>query len=193
MLPPDQGLEVMLGAQTWAKLRAELPQIQADQLRRLQPWVVASILLARLFPTALPVDMAVLREAERGKKSLVFLEDMAWQADLLAEVMGPTAVTELLDAESAMRRHMASGASAYQRGDFEALAKEVVDPAALGGDEAVVERMIYARNASWYPTLKEAFGKGGAFVAVGAAHLVGEKGVLAMFERDGFTVTRVAR
>jgi hypothetical protein len=192
-LPEGHNLETLLGPTTWARLRTELPQIEVDQLRAMPPWMISSILLARLFPTALPVDMAVLREAERGHKDLVFLEDMGWQADLLADVMGPKAVAELLDEKSAMRRLLAEGAAAYQRGDFDALAGVALDPAALGGDEALLDRMIFARNARWFPQLETAFGKGGTFVAVGAAHLAGDKGLLHLFEAAGFTATRVAR
>lgn len=192
-LPAGQSLDVLLGPETWAKLQAELPQIPAEGLRRMPPWLVSSILLSRLFPTALPLDMAVLREAERAKKSLLFLEDMAWQADLLAEEMGPDSVTALLDDASPMRRVLADGAAAYQRGDFEALSRIALDPASLGGDEAQLERMIFSRNARWHTLLAEPLAKGRVFIAVGAAHLAGEKGLLAMLERDGFTVARVAR
>ncbi|HUH04867.1 MAG TPA: TraB/GumN family protein [Kofleriaceae bacterium] len=193
VLPEGQSLEALLGPQTWARLQAELPQIPADGLRRMPPWLVSSILLSRLFPTALPLDMAVLREAERARKSLIFLEDMAWQADLLAEEMGPEAVVSLLDDASPMRRSLADGAAAYQRGDFEALSRITLDPASLGGDEAQLERMIFSRNARWHTLLAEPLARGRVFVAVGAAHLAGDKGLLAMLERDGFTVARVAR
>ena len=32
---------------------------------------------------------------------------------------------------------------------------------------------------------------GNTFIAVGAVHLYGDKGVLALIEKDGYTVTRV--
>ena len=32
---------------------------------------------------------------------------------------------------------------------------------------------------------------GNTFIAVGAVHLFGEKGVLALIEKDGYTLTRV--
>lgn len=192
-LPEGQSLEAMLSPEVWARLRAELPGVPVETLRRLPAWLVSSMLLARLFPTALPVDMAVLREAERAGKELLFLEDMAWQADLLAEEMGPAEVGALLDEQSSMRKALAEGAAAYQRGDFETLSRVALDPAAIGGDAEALERMIFARNARWHELLAKPLADGGVFVAVGAAHLAGAKGLLAMLERDGFTVTRVAR
>ena len=54
------------------------------------------------------------------------------------------------------------------------------------------QKIVLARNQAWMPTLTTAFNTGGAFVAVGAAHLNGRYGLLEMLRRKGFTITRVA-
>jgi uncharacterized protein YbaP (TraB family) len=53
--------------------------------------------------------------------------------------------------------------------------------------------MVYARNASWIPKLEKMFEGGNVFVAVGADHLLGKRGVVALLEARGFKVTRVVR
>jgi len=50
--------------------------------------------------------------------------------------------------------------------------------------------MVYSRNASWIPQLDDLFTTGGAFVAVGAAHLRGPRGVVELLRAKGYTITR---
>lgn len=54
-----------------------------------------------------------------------------------------------------------------------------------------VEYLITRRNLAWLPRLTELAAEGGSFIAVGAGHLPGENGILALLERSGFKVTRL--
>jgi uncharacterized protein YbaP (TraB family) len=51
--------------------------------------------------------------------------------------------------------------------------------------------LVYARNAAWIPKLESLFAKDGVFIAVGAGHLLGPKGVPALLQAEGYVVTRV--
>ncbi len=53
------------------------------------------------------------------------------------------------------------------------------------------QKILYARNKAWMPTLTKALNAGGTFVAVGAAHLGGRYGILPMLQRQGFKITRI--
>jgi uncharacterized protein len=59
--------------------------------------------------------------------------------------------------------------------------------------DSIDEQMVYARNSDWIPKLEKLFAKGDVFVAVGADHLIGDKGVVALLQKRGFTVKRVPR
>ena len=48
------------------------------------------------------------------------------------------------------------------------------------------------RNRAWIPTLEELFKQGASFVAVGAGHLPGELGVIALLQQKGYSVEAVA-
>jgi uncharacterized protein YbaP (TraB family) len=56
---------------------------------------------------------------------------------------------------------------------------------------AYEERIIYARNRDWIPKLEGIFAEGGAFVAVGEDHLIGDRGVVALLTARGYRLTRV--
>ena len=51
--------------------------------------------------------------------------------------------------------------------------------------------MVFQRNAAWIPELEKIFATGDAFIAVGADHLIGDKGVVSLLRGRGFTVTRI--
>jgi uncharacterized protein YbaP (TraB family) len=54
-----------------------------------------------------------------------------------------------------------------------------------------VKRILHDRNVVMAYRMQRALRRGGAFVALGALHLYGEKGVLALLIHDGWTVSRV--
>ena len=53
------------------------------------------------------------------------------------------------------------------------------------------ERLVYARNEDWAEKLKTILPEGEVFIAVGAGHLPGERGLLNLLRRQGYTVTPV--
>lgn len=57
----------------------------------------------------------------------------------------------------------------------------------------VDDLMVFQRNARWIPQLEKLFAEGDVFVAVGADHLIGDKGVVALLRKRGFTATRVTQ
>ncbi|PYR32174.1 MAG: TraB/GumN family protein, partial [Acidobacteria bacterium] len=51
------------------------------------------------------------------------------------------------------------------------------------------QRLLVERNRNWLPKLEALFTRRGhAFVVVGAAHLVGPEGLLAMLKAKGYSV-----
>jgi uncharacterized protein YbaP (TraB family) len=54
------------------------------------------------------------------------------------------------------------------------------------------QRLLVDRNRAWLPKLDALFTRSGrAFVVVGAAHLVGPDGLLAMFRARGYQVAQL--
>ena len=57
--------------------------------------------------------------------------------------------------------------------------------------DRIDEQMVFARNADWIPKLEKMFASGNVFVVVGADHLSGPRGVVALLEKRGFKLTRI--
>jgi uncharacterized protein len=192
MLPPGQSLRAMLGERTWLLLKEAAGDIQEEYLDRMSAWSAMQMVLARLYPTVLPLDLAMLREAEKQKKELVFLETLEFQLAMAAEVTDTKSVAELVDDSSEARGLLSRLVTAYNAGDVAEVERAALDPANYSDRPELMERVIFARNRDWIPKLLPMLDQGGTFVAVGAAHLIGPHGLLKAFEAKGYKVTRLA-
>ena len=78
----------------------------------------------------------------------------------------------------------------WATGDVDALETLLNESMRVEAPEAY-EVLIVQRNANWIPQIAEIMdGEGTVFIAVGAAHLPGEDGVIHLLRNEGFTVTR---
>ena len=56
------------------------------------------------------------------------------------------------------------------------------------GSDKYEDILLTKRNINWVDQLKSIMQKESVFVAVGAGHLVGEKGLLNLLRKEGYTV-----
>ena len=62
----------------------------------------------------------------------------------------------------------------------------------LKQEPQMYERLLVERNRNWLPKLEALFSRPGrAFVVVGAAHLVGPDGLIALLKAKGYQVEQV--
>jgi uncharacterized protein YbaP (TraB family) len=59
--------------------------------------------------------------------------------------------------------------------------------------DAFEDDLVYKRTASWVAPLEELFAKGDVFVAVGAGHVRGDRGLAKLLSARGWTVTRITQ
>ena len=140
--------------------------------------------------TDMAMDIALQHRATAMGKDVRALETAEQQVRML---MG-TPVAEQLEAlmESVRAPEAAQAASdslvaAYRCQDLEAIGRLLV----RGMREVYAERMVYARNRAWAAVLVPEMRCRSVLVAVGAGHLVGSEGLLAMLRSAGFDVSPV--
>lgn len=81
--------------------------------------------------------------------------------------------------------------TAWRAGDKASLEEKFIGPMLEDAPE-LYESILVERNKNWLPQIEAMFDEPGTeFVLVGAAHLVGEHGVLAMLLARGYEVSRV--
>jgi uncharacterized protein len=203
MLPPERSLRRVLGDATWNKLLARLDkQIPPPLLDRLEPWLPAVMLgledlgraLAELKPGAEQrlMDVELMREASERGKPVTHFETVDEQIAVFDTISLEEQVRELarsLDtAGTEQARALLLG---FKDGDEHALSQALFDEAELARAPGFYDRVLFDRNARWLPVIEREVELGGAFIAVGAGHLLGERGIVAELKRRGYTVRRV--
>lgn len=202
LLPEDRSLRDELGDELYNQLSDAGAQVGVPEvtLRRMRPWLAAVSLSAiaatrmGLNPEA-GVDRAILTQANALGLLVEGLETADEQFVHLSRLDGDAGralvkqtVDDLRDARTLFDRLLVAWAS----GDPVLLEKELVDRAA---EESPVinEELLIARNRNWLPKLRQRLLEPGTtFVAVGAGHLVGPDGLVAMLQAEGVKVEQIA-
>jgi hypothetical protein len=202
LYPEGDSIEKHVSAGTMAFLKESLERTgMPPALFRVQkPWFIAltltSLELMRLgFDPQYGIDNHFLSEA-LGKKKVVELESMEYQIDLLSGLSDDEQEAFLLYTLRDLRtidREADKLLGAWQTGN--ATAMEEIAIKSAGSDAAMsgfLEKILYERNrnmASKIVGFLET--KKTHFVVVGAAHLVGEKGILEILRSKGYSVEQM--
>jgi uncharacterized protein YbaP (TraB family) len=198
-------LEGVLSPETWQLLkeRLERDRLALDLFVEMEPWLVGITLQLvalemRGFDPDRGVDMALARSAEAAGKSIVGLETAAAQIAALDTL--PIATQELM--LRSVLEHDGDGdegmpllLDAWRKGDATRIEAEVF----AGLDEhpdlvPFFEAIYFERNRRMASGIARIVDGGGQiFVAVGAAHVVGERGVPALLAARGYAVRRLPK
>jgi hypothetical protein len=210
-LPGSASLDRLLSDRAYAALKQRLDgKIPMPVARQLAPWAV-SVMLLQSMVAALhdgdppkPMDLAILRRARADATPVVFFEEALEQLEILSAVPMETQVAQLeelvLEPDQASEE-LSSLLAAYRSGDRARVERLLFDPEELERFPKYYEAVFFARNEAWLPRIARAIrgdgaggareATGGAFIAVGLGHLVGERGLVRALERRGFDVRRV--
>ena len=210
VLPENQQLSTLLGAELFAILSARV-SVPAEQLERLRPWVASSLVMVADLVPGIELggaDAPPMLDVQLGELAVahgipvIGLETITEQAALMDAIPLAAQVEYMRDALGAEPTGQGGGGEevpspadlreAYVRGDLDALEAIVFDPAQIAAAPAFFETMLFERNAVWMQKLRPELEIGGLFCAVGIAHLIGERGLLASLRAAGYSVERLS-
>jgi uncharacterized protein YbaP (TraB family) len=187
-----------LGAEHWKKLEDAIGERVAQQLEGMKPFAVMTVLIARDLPMTLPMDRVLSERAQGAGKPIHYLERAVDQIAMIEPWMSPEDVKALLDNRDLAKKLAGDMLVAYKSGDDAALGAMFDDKtlwlAAKRKPEtfpAYLDAILGKRNRAWIPQIEKLHADGGAFIAVGAGHLVGPSNVNGLLAERGFTITRV--
>lgn len=190
----DTTLQDLLGEAEFQKVaqyfdgRSALP---FKVLQRFKPLLLSALVAEQQMPceSTNGMEMAIMEQANKLKKEIQGLETMAFQASLFDNIPYAMQAQELLkaiDSVGASHAEVSKMLDAYRRQDLEALERLTLEE---GGELAgQMDALLYNRNLNWVQQFDTIATKGSLLIAVGAGHLPGEKGVLELLRRKGYTV-----
>lgn len=197
-LPAGQTLADRIGEADAARVAnaALVLGMPAEALERRRPWLVAMQLSATAaqqkgYRPEAGVEAVLGAEADRRGMQRLHFETLEEQVRVLAD-LAPADEARLLGVT--LRDVESGGASlsamdqAWVRGDTAELARQL-DAEWEAAGPGVHEAVILARNRRWADAIEARLdGAGTSFVAVGAAHLVGEGNVVTLLRERGIAV-----
>lgn len=143
---------------------------------------------------AATVDGQLYARASAQRMSIQPLETIDEQLAIFAqlpEAQAVAALAEALDEAEHGRPNEKRLLRAYASGEERAILAAIeAEFASSPGARAFAEPLLYRRNRRMADRLASHLSTGGAFVAIGAAHLIGPKSVIALLRARGFTITR---
>lgn len=200
MLPSGQTLDRVLSASTYAQVSRHVESLglPMDPLKMFKPWSLAMMVLGLEWQRAgfdpnLGIDKHFYDRAQSEGKRTEGLETVEYQVARFDEMTMPQQerlLTESLKGLKNEQANVATIARAWKTGDSATLERIVLQD--MRDDPVVYQRLLLDRNRNWLPKIEALFGRQGhALVVVGAAHLIGPDGLLAMLQSKGYAVEQM--
>jgi uncharacterized protein YbaP (TraB family) len=196
-----QTLEQKIGTEDFQRAVEHLQPIGLSRefVNRLKPWGVLLNLRSAAGKDGSPLDVQLFELARSRRIPLLQIEEVEEQIFTFDEFP--------MESQVALLKH-----SLTHRDELVVLAERTLD-AYLTGDLAAIwelrerfmarhpeiavqqaamtKRVVHDRSVVMAFRMQRELRRGAAFVALGALHLYGDKGVLALLEEDGYRSTRV--
>jgi uncharacterized protein YbaP (TraB family) len=200
--PDGHRLRPLIGDDAFVRVRAELAAQDVPErvIERMKPWAVM-LKVARAQPRGVgsSLDQQLLAAARaRGMK----VEPLEWVEEQIAafDAVPLESQVALLKHALADRAALEAGVDAmidaWLRGDLARMARLGARSEDRFSDLSrhylqLTRHVVHNRNVLMHHRLIMPLRGGRVFVAVGALHLHGEKGLLALIARDGYRITRL--
>ena len=168
-----------------------------DQLNGFKPLLV-SLLMTQVamqklnFQSQYGVDMQLNARAKQASKPVRGLESVDFQMGLF-DALSPADQERLLvesDGLDSTAKQLGAIRDAWVHGDAAGLDSMI--NARMAGAPTLFDALVLSRNRSWIPKIEAIIqGSDDALVVVGAGHLVGKQGVVALLRAKGYSIDQM--
>src|SRR5687767_6485113 len=194
----DTTLADLLSKEDYQKVKeymeAKTMLLPFSQLETYKPMLASSLLMESGIgcEESVAMEQLIMEVAKKNKKRIEGLETMSYQASIFDSIPYKLQAEQLLKyvkeggSQPGTDKQFEEMIEAYKDQDIEKLGKFVAsDEGGLGKYEDI---LIYHRNRNWVEKLKLIMAEKTLTIAVGAGHLAGEKGVIKLLRKEGYTV-----
>ena len=165
--------------------------ISLQSLQKIKPFFLEAMMYPKMMPckTISGVEEELMKIAKLQKKEIKGFETMEFQAGIFDSIPYEEQAKELLtsiDSLASNKKDFDTMMNVYKSqrvGEIENLFSK-----SESGMEAHQDILLDNRNKNWVAQLKLIMKTYNVFVAVGAGHLVGKQGLIALLRKEGYTV-----
>lgn len=162
-------------------------------LATMKPFVLFSMITLKMLPCQdqKSYEMTFVEMAKEQHKEVLGLETIEDQMkifDDLPDSVQAQMVMRYVNEFNRQKADFSKMVAVYKKQNLDSLYRQVTSSPDIQGSENV---LLFDRNARWIPIMENAMKEDATFFAVGAGHLAGEKGVINLLRRQGYTVKPV--
>ncbi|UOG74385.1 TraB/GumN family protein [Hymenobacter tibetensis] len=169
-------------------------KLPIETVGAVKPFILSSMLYPVLLGcTPASYETSFVKMAQEAKKEVLGLETVQEQLGLFDKI--PYAeqskmLADMVNQEAAAKQEIQQMMTLYKTQDVEQL--RVMTSKSLFGFQQYEDLLLDSRNQRWIADMERHATAKPTFFAVGAAHLGGSKGVLALLRQQGYQVRPVA-
>ncbi len=161
---------------------------------KMKPFVLSTMTVTKLLSCPIEsYEQTFMKMAKEEKKEIMGLETIQDQFGAMdkmgmkkqADMMLVKLVDDWAEGKQTFRQMIVD----YKNQDVEALLADMQKSKTM--DSNFEEDLLVTRNQNWIPKIQQITKEKSTFFAVGAGHLGGKKGVIALLREAGFTVKAV--
>ncbi|HET9055327.1 MAG TPA: TraB/GumN family protein [Chitinophagaceae bacterium] len=170
------------------------PLIPAAMVDKMKPVFLSSMIGGTAFDCDQQdgMEMRIMEEASKYNIEINGLETMAYQAGIMDSIPYEVQARELLksiDSAFVQDSSLKEMIALYKKQDIDKL--DSLLNKSEGEMAKYNEYLLYRRNSNWVEKIKDIVKDNSFLFAVGAGHLPGDRGVIALLRKAGFTVKPV--
>jgi len=199
LLPEEKDLSRMLGEQRYRKCISLMAEHGVPEMlvMRMKPWAIATQLSMPKPTTGLFLDLKMYQQAQAKGIPTYGLETIQEQTDVFDKMTIEQQIT-ILDEAMENYRDLPDMIDTLKRlylqrdlDGMQAFSKKHMNigDAKLAG--IIQQKLVYERNYRMVERMQIRLKEGDAFIAIGALHLPGEKGILNLLRQKGYRVEAV--
>jgi uncharacterized protein len=190
----DSSLKDLYTAEEYEKVRAYFKDSLGTDIKflnKMKPLMLEAFLYPKMMAckNSSGVEMELLKIAQKEKINVNGFETIAFQASMFDSIPYRAQATELLkqlDSMDKSKLFLDSMVNLYKNQEVDKI--QALMTAESFGEVGNSDLLLKNRNLNWVIQMKELLKTENIFVAVGAAHLFGEDGLIALLRKQGYTV-----
>ena len=195
MLPDGKTLKDFMAAPDYTQLKMycldslKWSESKFERSSKLKPMFFSSILIQESMSNMASYEMEFNKMAKKKHKETIGLETIDFQLGLFDQLPMQTQVDMLKQDYNSDLKTFDTLLASYLKEDLETLGKLMAEETAAYPEFNDI--LLVQRNKSWIAPMRTQMQKESTFFAVGAGHLSGPEGVIALLRSNGYTVTAI--